>query len=263
MISPLFLKCRWWGLAHSISGFLFVPGSSRDGACQTHTKGVVSMAVIRNMVGTPLTPQFLEITMRGTCSSATNFGKTIVNVFHFNQLAMVPIAEDLESLIQNFKSEMQPTIGALLSADYVGAKFFGRFMDDPTSAVNQNVTGIDGTTSGDRLPTYAAAVVQLKSDNRGRSYRGSKHFTPIAESDSDDDILTNGGLTKLQNVANKLAFPLQLTGTNGSVWQLVILSPTLSNLTANPSVFTFSTISSAVANSQLGTMRRRKVKPNA
>jgi len=119
-----------------------------------------------------------------------------------------------------------------------------------------------GTRTGDRLPLFNAACIQCRSDARGRSYRGSKHFAPVSESDTTDDTLTGAGLTNWQTLAAALdPSALFLTGLNGSVWQFVILSPTLSNLTANPSIFTFSTVianGGTILNAKVGTMKRRK-----
>ncbi len=47
---------------------------------------------------------------------------------------------------------------------------------------------------------------------------------------------------------------------SGDKWRLCVLSPTMSNLIANPSVFSGALATTATLNVVLGTMRRRKEK---
>jgi len=222
------------------------------------------MGIVRNKVGTPTTPQILELKQFGTVPTTPSGVKPIIQVYHFYQVAIVPIAEDLPSLLASFDGQMAATLGAALNVDYTGQKYTGRYMDDPTSPeITAAAVPPNGTRTGDRLPLFNAATIRLLSSNRGRSYNGSKHFAPVSESDTTDDTITGTGLTNWTAVEAVLATPLLLSGANGSAWELIVLSTILSNLTANPSVFTFSTLTPARAaalNAKIGWMRRRKSK---
>lgn len=220
------------------------------------------MAVTKSVVGTPGTPQFLEVLWRGQVSLTPGGTRSIVQVYHFNQLALVPIAEDGISLLDDLFSKLDGALKAALSIDYAGLDVRGRFMDDPTSAEFVSMsTPSPGQVTGDRLPIFNAATIQIRSSARGRSYRGSKHFAPVAESSTTEDALNMTGLGLWGSVATQLQ-NLTLTGANGSSWQLIVLSRVLSDLTANPSVFTFASeqpgAGGAVLNTKIGTMRRRK-----
>lgn len=220
------------------------------------------MAVFRNVVGTPATPQFLEVLWRGIVGTTPSGARTLVQVYHFNQLAIVPILEDIDSLMVSLKTQLDTALKNALSVDYVGIDIRGRFMDDPSSPdVLCSVAPSNGLVSGDRLPVFNAATIQIRSSARGRSFRGSKHFAPVAESQTTEEALTGTGLTQWQAVQTALR-NITLAGANGSQWQLIILSRVLSDLTSNPAVFTFASqapdAAGAILNVKVGSMTRRK-----
>jgi hypothetical protein len=216
------------------------------------------MGVHVNVVGTPATPQFLEILWRGSVTLLPAGTRSIVQVYHFKQLDLTPSVEIMSSLLAQIRLGLDTVLKNALSVDYTGLDIRGRFMDDPTTGDTPYITPpSNGTVSGDRLPIFNAATVQMRSGQRGRSYRGSKHFAPVAESSTTEDALNVAGLA-LWNPVNAAISNLTLTGTNGTVWAPIILSRVNSDLTANPSIFTYADFEDSVLNAKVGTMRRRK-----
>jgi hypothetical protein len=130
-------------------------------------------------------------------------------------------------------------------------------MNDAQDSYASTVATEVGAITGDRLQTFAAAYLLLRTGLRGRSYRGSKHFGPMSESDIGDDVWNAGALTRLDTIAT--AMTTTLTDSTGNQWKLVILSRNLSQLETNPTVVTTNDVTQILRRETIGTMRGRKV----
>jgi len=220
------------------------------------------MSVFTNVIGTPANPQFAEVLIKGKDTASGVNTRQFVQVYHMRRTAgtgpLIPA-----TLAANVALALGPAMNAALSVDYEGDKVSVRPMDDPTVTAYENTFSYDGAVSDDRLPNFNAVCIPLKTDGRGRNYRGSKHFGPIAESHTTEDQLNGTGQPLWNDVAAAIYGLQAIDGGNGTQWSLIILSTTLSDLTANPSSFTGADINGAadfVANKNIGTMRRRKLK---
>ena len=92
---------------------------------------------------------------------------------------------------------------------------------------------------------------------RGREFRGSKHFGPISDADQTGDEITPGKVAAWQAFAAVLAAPFSsITGT----YQPVVVSRKLSQYQKDPTTIVGSDVNGVSVNLTLGTMRRRKEK---
>jgi hypothetical protein len=114
-----------------------------------------------------------------------------------------------------------------------------------------------GAITGDRLQTFAAAFLLMRTGLRGRQFRGSKHFGPMSESDIGDDVFNAGCLARLATIAT--AMLATLTDTTGNQWKLTVLSRTLSQLQFNPTTVVTNDVTQILVRESVGTMRGRKV----
>lgn len=220
----------------------------------------VSAQSFANVAGTPATPQFAEIVIKGHSVESTGLSKPFNNILHFVR-ATGTGGHPVEDLSQAVIDQLEPSLSAALSVAYVADFIEGRYMDDPTFMPVPIANPIVGAISGDRLPNFNAVVTRKKTYQRGRSYRGSNHWGPVAESDTTLDNLNAGAITRWTDV--KIAIEgLGIAGVDvaGNQWHLFVLSPTLSSLSLNPALFTGSRVGQALLNTHIGTMRRRKEK---
>lgn len=223
------------------------------------------MAVSSNIFfrepGTPATPQFCEMVLKGHSVESDGGSKPIVNIFHFVRETGPGTGLEVD-VINQFLMLAAGPLNLAMSVNYVPDVITSRFMDDPLRAAVTITNPLVPTIAGDRLPNFNAVVIRKGTYARGRSYRGSNHYGPIAESQTNLDTLTAPAEVLWGNVKDILA---AMGGTggglvtaDGSTWRLAVLSPTLSDYTVSPILVTGSWVKECVLNTRLGTMKRRK-----
>jgi hypothetical protein len=213
------------------------------------------------VVGTPTTPQFAEIVVKGTVPQTNGVIKPVINIWHLRQTGVL-VNVDPAALVAAFLAIYDGPVSDALNVAYTGVEATCRMMDDPTAAIISDPSVTDGQNGSVRLPLYNTVTLQLKTGFRGRSYRGSKHFAPIDVTDFTGDELDSSGEALWDLVQGMVAtMATGITVSGGSVWVPTIISPTKSDLISNPSVFFGADVSAAVLNDTLGTMKRRKERP--
>jgi len=212
-----------------------------------------------DVVGTPATPQFAETKLVYPCPFSSGSTYPVTCIFHFRRIGDW-VATTKDDITNAVFAALDSALIAMISSSSGVPLFSTRFMDDPTDAFGTEVEGNVGGVTGDRLPLFNALYIQLRSDVRGRSYNGSKHFAPLGEADTTLDQLTGGAATRAAALADAINDLRALEPVTDSNWKLTIISPTLSNLAADPAVFTGADVTLAIASPVVGTMRRRKEK---
>jgi len=210
-----------------------------------------------NVSGTPADPQFAEFVLKGHTVESDGSSRPTWNVFNFRKRSSAVPASPL-SLGGAYMAQIETALSAALSDKYVSDEGTCKMMDDPASLPVGIANPIAAAVTGDRMPSGNGCVtVRLITNAAGRNYRGSKHFSPIAESQTTLDNLNAGAQTLWLAVATALlASPIQDSDLNE--WDLIVLSQDLSDFTVTPSVFTGAYVVTDPVNLQLGTMRRRR-----
>jgi hypothetical protein len=202
--------------------------------------------------------EYLEVKMEGQVAAGGSNAKIFVNLYHFRRSnTALPISKS------NINAAFQTAIGDVvllaLQADYTQAFNYIRFFDDAldwAAPFVQTGTGAIGTV---RSPDYACATVRLKAAINSRSGRGSKHFGPIAEADTDGDVLTAGAITRFDAVG--AAILAGFTDADSNIWSPVLKSSKFgAQYAINPVTVVAFPIMLTRTNPTLGTMRRRKAK---
>jgi hypothetical protein len=200
--------------------------------------------------------QNIEIVANAHALTSNGLTKKIVNVYHyFSQFTVVTY--NPTNVITAFQALVDVVVKAALNIRYVGDSTTVRVMDDSTNIAFVGAAPGTGVIATDSLPTDDAVYVRLRTTKRGRSFRGSKHYTPGSEIDTTNDELTGAGLTRWQAVATALQTPF--TDGDGNVWQPGVLSATLSKL-VNPTNIIMTPVLTATVCKTIGTMRRRREK---
>jgi len=223
------------------------------------------VALFRNFLGDIANPFFAEVIIRGNATATGGTVKPILNVFHFRRLTNSSPA-DFVTFLSNFTTLFQGPLLACLNERYNMEQTECRPMDDPAAATVVQPISEPGAL-GNAASAYdllSAVVYQMKTGFRGRSFKGSKHFSGLDESQVTGDELTAAAVTATWD-ALTAAFTAAIAGISdgaGNTFYPIILSPTLSSLgpTDIPGVFTGADVSSVLLNLTVGSMRRRKEK---
>lgn len=200
----------------------------------------------------------IEVLMKGT-SSASSGGtaKNIENVFHFMRTTNTnPV--DKGHIATAFNAGIGAAMIAALNVRYTQTGIWVRYIDDALDAYSVSPVSGVGAITGDSMPDYVSVVIQLKTALRGKSFRGSKHFSPCSESDSAGDVLTTGAVTNFTAIATEIL--AGFTDSDGNVWVSTVLSRKESTLTPNPTTIVNTPVTSVLLNKSTGTERRRKIR---
>jgi hypothetical protein len=202
---------------------------------------------------------FVEIHVRGHLVLASGLTKSLLNVRHYRRISGPGGATETDVADQAQSSSWAVALFAALNHTYVGEVWMARFIDSPTSPLTPSTTSpTNGSVSGDRLPSNTCVSVYLKTNMRGRNYRGFQHYTPLSESDTTLDELTSTGLTNWTTVATELGSTF--TDAPGNTWKPIVLSRNLSDLTTPSPTIVYADVVTPLLNKTIGQMRHRREK---
>lgn len=117
--------------------------------------------------------------------------KPVYNVYDFRRTVGTGTPTKTAA-ITAFKTAILTPLAACLSVSYVTDYIDARWIDDALDPFLEQTLALNGTLTGDSLPSLNNVYVELGSGLRGQHNRGSKHFCPIAESSTTLDQLTSG-----------------------------------------------------------------------
>jgi hypothetical protein len=197
---------------------------------------------------------FGNIASGGVTSKPTNY------TFQFQRISTVPPVNKI-NIDTAFQAAIVIDLGLALNVRWLQAYNTTRFLDDALDAPTQVNHAVAGAVAGDGLPSFTAAYFLLRTGLRGKSYRGSKHFAPLSESDTtlaSEDILNAASLTRFGAVKTDLLAGFTDSDTN--VWRLQVFSKTLSQVLVNPTTVVSNTVNAILINKRIGRMKRREVR---
>jgi hypothetical protein len=202
--------------------------------------------------------RYAEVKMFGIADAEGSSDHPFTFSFYFQRanLALGISKAQIEAI---FQTNIALPIMAALNVDAIQTFNTVRFPDDALDPPLQVTRTTPGLITGDALPKANTAYLLLRTTNRGRSYRGSKHLFPLSESD------TTAGSADLLNTAAKARFTTIATAINavmtdagGNVWTSVILSRKNSQLTINPTAIVATPVNAVLVNSRIGRMSKRE-----
>jgi len=205
---------------------------------------------------TPIVGSIVEIAAQGIMAAAGSSSKNVASIFHY-RLATLTAPATKTAVEAAFQTAIMIPFTNAASNRYTQTANLVRFVDDALDSPTSTTRAVAGAIATDSQPTLAAVYMLFRTAKRGKSYRGSKHFPAVSEIDSTGDILTGGGLALWQTLRTAVA--TALTDALGNVWNLSLLSRTLSSLTVNPTTVIANDVTTVLLNKTIGTMRRRRV----
>lgn len=204
------------------------------------------------------TSQILElVTIGHGLATGDPSSKTIINVYNFKRPSGLFAPASKSTIMSAFVTAILDNLKAIMSVSYVTDYLDCRWLDDPLDPYERAALSATGELTGDSLSNFAAITLRLKTGVRGRSYQGSKHYGPVAESAATLNHLTSGSVTSWTTFAATL-----LAGfTAGSdTFTPFVVSRTQSTLTPTVATVVGYPVTSISVNTLVGTMRRRKTK---
>lgn len=177
------------------------------------------------------------------------------NVYYYKRTTNVnPL--DKADLYTAFRLAVVVPLLAAMNVRYTSNVSTVRWLDDALDPPFIIADAGVGAIATDSLPTEDAVYFQLNTLLRGKSYRGAKHYTPLSEIDTTQDILTGAGLARWQAMKTALALPV--VDAQGNTWLPVVFSRKLSQVKKNPTTVVANPVSVVFLDTTPGNMKRRR-----
>lgn len=198
----------------------------------------------------------VAVVVKGHSTAADPASPNIFNTFFYARSATT-LPATKPSFMTAWLSAVNAVIYPLMSVNYVQDYVQVRFQDDALDAWYAVTSGLtNGAVTGDIVPSLMNVSVRLETGIRGKSYRGSKHFGPIAKSQTLLDQLNSSAVTAWTTAIACLI--ANVTDGLGNVWAPVCLSrqPPY-QMKVNPTSASWNTYTTAVLNVDLGRQKKR------
>lgn len=211
----------------------------------------------------PIAPgliMYAEVILHGRIASAGSDSKNTTNVFHYRRTVTGnPLSKVV--LDNSFQSDVIPNIANALNARWTQTGNSIRWIDDATDGPIMYPHSSPGMIVGDSMPMMNTVYLLLRTNLRGRHYRGNKKFGPLSESDTTsltDDILNTAAIARWTTLATGLM--TGLPDGSGGVWVPVVISKTLSQMIVNPTTIVGNDVVAVNLNKRIGRLKRREAK---
>lgn len=201
-----------------------------------------------------------DVQMNGTVAAGGSNNR--LTAWHFFFLRPVStVAINKANVETAFNASIVPSLLAALNLRYTQTTTGVRCLNDATDPyLEVSRTGV-GAITGDSMATFVNAYILVRTTQRGKSYRASKHFFPLSESDTTtgtDDILNAAALARWATF--NAAWLAGFTDSGGNVWTPVIFQKTISVTRTNPTFVYTVAINQLITRKSIGRMKRREVK---
>lgn len=213
---------------------------------------------------------FLQIHVNTQFTDNNGSLRSFSNLFDFmwNGTGAAPAVGQKSALVTTAGTGFKAGVAALLLAAWNPAvtlvSYYVRWMDVYTDTFTVITDGSVGTgTAGDCLPARNSVTVRKNTGFRGKTLRGSWHFSGISEADTTKSELTGTGVA---NWATNLKPALLLSISDGtSTFVPVLISGVKGGTIIGPppmaqTIAGAALVSPLAVNKAIGSMKRRREK---
>jgi len=213
-----------------------------------------------NEVGNPADPAFAQLVQRAHTIESNGNLRPSFNVWHFRKRSSAVLA-NVHELQQAFEAQIKADFDACMSVHYQPDPWESKMLDAPLVPPVVTASTLAPSVVGDRYGSgNGCGTMRLLTNGAGRNFRGSKHFSPIAESQTTLDQF-NAGAQALWTSFAATVLSSPIMDATGNEWDLIVLSQELSSWGGiGPTTFTGAYVLTNPINLQIGTMRRRRQK---
>lgn len=201
---------------------------------------------------------YVQIVSYGYATAIGGGVKNFINVYYFRRTGTGnPLVK--ANIEAAFQTAIMSKVLAAVSVSYTQIQNTVRFIEDALDPpIGFAEVGV-GAIAGDRAPDFVAVTLQLRTMVRGRFARGSKHYGPIAESDTLGDTLVAGAVTRFNAIGTALT--TGFTDADANTWfPSVVSNKPPAQYKVNPVTLIANDVTSTLLNKSMGTMRRRKIR---
>jgi len=178
----------------------------------------------------------------------------IVNVYHYKRTSgLMPASKTV--FRTKFLTEVLDPLKACLSVNYITDRIRIRWLDDAADPYTDAALSKDGTVTGDSLPAYVCALVDLKTGIRGRNKRARKFFSPLAESHCEKNSLNATATALWETAIEAMIGPFE--DADGEEWRLVAIDWKNSDVEMPNAVVAWHPVVEGAIRPGLKTLRRR------
>jgi hypothetical protein len=194
--------------------------------------------------------------------AAAGSGTKLFNfICHWRRIATT-VAIDKTLIDTAYQAAIVVPLMAALNARATQVNNQVRSMNDANDLYSTVAHAVVGAIAGDSMPTEDAAFLLLRTNLRGKSYRGSKHLGPMSESDSTagtEDLFNAACLARLATIA--AAIVAGFTDTTPNTWKPSVLSRiSPAQYRTNPTTVVANDCTSIAVKKTIGSMLHRKAK---
>lgn len=199
-----------------------------------------------------------QVTVAGTLAAGGTQTKNLIWNFYFQRIGVSPpwIPTTIETA---FSAAIVPSLLLALNIAFTQKYNLVRCLNDATDPGAQVPRSGIGAVTGDPMVSFASNYVLCRTGNRGKHYRGAKHFAPLSESDTSSgsgNILNAGSISLWGTFL--AAWLAGFTDGSGNVWIPVLFSRSLSQVSLNPTTLVVNPITQLLLNKRVGRMKRRE-----
>jgi len=205
---------------------------------------------------TPIT-NVVEISVQGSVLETGGTTRNVFNIFHYYQNPNQPSPPSAITVANAFIAGPWAAVLALLSIGYVGVQTVARYLDSANNAYSAGNPPGTGALALPRQPAQQAVVALFRTAIRGKSFRGSKHFGPLATAAVTGDEIAAASVAAWQAAMTGLVANIT---AGGQTYTPCVVSKTLSQLRVDPTTIIGAAKLTALTNKTIGTMRHRKEK---
>lgn len=200
-------------------------------------------------------PLYAQVSMLATVVARGGETKNIANVYNFRRTSSANprVKSEVDAA---FQTNIATPVLAAVNVDYTQTINTVRWLDDATDMAQAFTHANVGGVPGQRYDNFTAAFILLRTTSR--KTRGSKHYSPLAETTVNGDEIVAGDLPLFTAIRD--AILAGFTDASGNVWQSTIVNTKNAIFGVNPTLFGDSLVVSAAARKTVGTMRRRRVR---
>lgn len=196
-----------------------------------------------------------EIHVLGTQAAGGSNATPCQNVYYYRRLAIVnPLSKAALNTI--FQATVIAPLLAAANVRYSPNTLNIRMINDPLDVATTFAVAGAGAIGTDSEPSDDAVYMLMRTAQRGRSFRGSKHFGGSSEVDTTADILVGAGLARWVTLRNALA--VTLVDATPNSWAPFIFSRTLSTMGVFALNVVGADVTAVLLDLNIGTMRRRR-----
>jgi len=199
-----------------------------------------------------------QIIMYGQIAASGSTSVNTTTIFNYRRLATVigPSKVDLDTI---FQSVVADKIVLALSARWTQLRNSIRWLNDAENVPFEIAHVNPGAVAGDSMTGNEIVSLRLRTNKKGRNYRGACRLGPLAESATTagaSDILNAGAITLFTAVVTGLA--TDLASADGNTWRLQVYSRKLSFPLTNPTIIVSNDVTNVALNKRVSDMARRR-----